>query len=125
MTDSNEKGVFMPLLKLQFSEELSVEKKESMHKRLCEIVSGIFSKPPSYIMVIIEKTDISMAGNSGNASFIELRSIGGITPKNTAAFAESVTRYVNAETGIPSDRIFINFSDIPGTLWGWNGSTFG
>jgi len=115
----------MPLLKLQLSEELSADEKESMHKRLCEIVASVFSKPAPYIMVVIEKADISMAGNSGRASFIELRSIGGITPKNTAAFAESVTHYINSETGIPADRIFINFTDIPGSLWGWNGSTFG
>jgi phenylpyruvate tautomerase len=113
----------MPLLKVQLTEVLSDEKKASMHTRLCEIVSNVFSKPASYIMVIIEQTDISMAGKCGNASFIELRSIGGITAKNTLAFTEVVTRYVNNETGIPAERIFINFSDIPGSLWGWNGST--
>lgn len=115
----------MPLLKIQLTEELSAEKKASMHTRLCEIVSNVFSKPVSYIMVIIEQADISMAGKCGNAAFIELRSIGGITSKNTGAFSEMVTHYVKNETGIPAERIYINFSDIPGSLWGWNGSTFG
>ncbi len=115
----------MPLLKLQLTEDLSDTKIESMHSGLCEIVSGVFSKPSSYIMIIVEKADISMAGKCGKAAFIELRSIGGITQKNTTAFAELVTRYVTSETGIPVDRIYINFSDIPGSLWGWNGSTFG
>jgi len=119
------KGIAMPLLKVQLTEELSGEKKSLMHTGLCEIVSKVLAKPVSYIMVIIEKTDISMAGQCGNASYIELRSIGGITSKNTAAITEMVTNYVNKETGIPSERIFINFSDIPGSLWGWNGSTFG
>jgi phenylpyruvate tautomerase PptA (4-oxalocrotonate tautomerase family) len=112
----------MPLLKVQLTEELSSEKKVSMHTRLCEIVSDVFSKPAPYIMVIIEKSDISMAGKCGKTSFIELRSIGGITEKNTAAFTEMVTHYISNETGIPAERIFINFSDIPGSLWGWNGS---
>ncbi|NLD94846.1 MAG: hypothetical protein GX639_19495 [Fibrobacter sp.] len=115
----------MPLLKVKLTEDLSAIKKEAMHSALCEIVAKVFSKPTSYIMILIEKADISMAGKCGNAAFIELRSIGGITQKNTTTFAESVTRYVTSETGIPADRIYINFSDIPGSLWGWNGSTFG
>jgi phenylpyruvate tautomerase len=114
----------MPLLKVQLTSALTAEKKSSMHTGLCEIVANVFSKPVSYIMVIIEQADISMAGKIGNASFIELRSIGGITADTTGKFSEVVCRYVNSETGIPADRIFINFSDVPGSHWGWNGSTF-
>ena len=26
--------------------------------------------------------------------------------------------------GIPIDRVFLNFADVPSNLWGWNGDTF-
>lgn len=115
----------MPLLKVQLTEALSAEKKVAMHNSLCEIVSNVLSKPSSYIMVIIEQADISMGSRCGKAAFIELRSIGGINPENVSSFTELVTGFIDKETGIPAERIFINVSDVPGALWGWNGSTFG
>jgi len=29
------------------------------------------------------------------------------------------------ETGIPVDRMYIEFSDAERSMWGWNASTFG
>ncbi|MFS8802740.1 phenylpyruvate tautomerase MIF-related protein, partial [Synechococcus sp. R60.2] len=32
---------------------------------------------------------------------------------------------IEARLGIPKKRIYIEFSDAKGYLWGWNGTTFG
>ncbi len=32
---------------------------------------------------------------------------------------------IEQHLGIPADRIYIGFEDVPGRLWGWNGGTFG
>jgi phenylpyruvate tautomerase len=32
---------------------------------------------------------------------------------------------IEAALGIPKKRIFIEFTEAKGYLWGWNGTTFG
>ena len=39
----------------------------------------------------------------------------------TAAFCD----LISARTGVPSNRIYIQFEDVQAASWGWDGRTFG
>jgi phenylpyruvate tautomerase PptA (4-oxalocrotonate tautomerase family) len=36
-----------------------------------------------------------------------------------------VCALIEQHLGIPAERTYIGFEDVPGRLWGWNGGTFG
>jgi phenylpyruvate tautomerase len=66
-----------------------------------------------------------MDGTLGNAAFVEIRSIGGLHADINRHLSEKICKMVNESLGIPQDRIYLNFTNVEGNRWGWNGSTFG
>ena len=39
--------------------------------------------------------------------------------------AKQISDFVNEKMGIPIDKIYISFEDVPASMWAWNGGTFG
>ena len=114
----------MPLLKLQVSENMEDEKKKIILSCLSRIVSDSLGKPENYVMIIIEQSSFLMAGNEGPAAFADIRSIGSINNRTTADLTQKLCRYLDELLGIPSDRVYINFTDVAAENWGYNGQTF-
>ena len=54
--------------------------------------------------------------------FLEIKSIGSLKPSE---MAKPISEFVNKKMGIPLNRIYISFEDVPPSLWAWNGRTFG
>ena len=53
--------------------------------------------------------------------FLEIKSIGSLIPSK---MVKPICNYLFKNIGIPIDRIYISFEDVPPTMWGWNGKTF-
>jgi len=58
----------------------------------------------------------------GPSCFVEIRSIGSLNPSE---MAKLISNFVYEKMGIPTERIYISFEDVPASLWAWNGRTFG
>ncbi|MGD1809635.1 phenylpyruvate tautomerase MIF-related protein [Dapis sp. BLCC M126] len=118
----------MPLIKVQTS--VYQPEKDKVERLLKSLSSGIakhFSKPESYVMTTFE-SDICMTfgGNSDEpACYMEIKSIGSMNPNQTKAMSQDFCQEINQVLGIPINRIYIEFSDAKGSMWGWNSSTFG
>ena len=54
--------------------------------------------------------------------FLEIRSIGSLNPSE---MAEPISDFIYEKMGIPKDKIYISFEDMPSSMWVWNGKTFG
>ena len=54
--------------------------------------------------------------------FLEIKSIGSLSPSE---MAKPISNFVWEKMGIPIDRIYIYFIDVPASFWSWNGRTFG
>jgi phenylpyruvate tautomerase PptA (4-oxalocrotonate tautomerase family) len=39
--------------------------------------------------------------------------------------SQQVCKLLNDSLGVPEDRVYLNFTDVEASNWGWNGSTFG
>jgi phenylpyruvate tautomerase PptA (4-oxalocrotonate tautomerase family) len=39
--------------------------------------------------------------------------------------AKPISNFVYEKMGIPLDKIYISFVDVPASMWAWNGKTFG
>jgi phenylpyruvate tautomerase len=114
----------MPYLKMTTSKSIDSEQKHNLLKSASKTVATELGKPEEYMMVSIE-SPISMlfAGTEEPAAFLELRSIG-LPEAKAAKLSKLLCGLVESQTEIRADRIYINFTDIKPSLWGWNAETF-
>jgi phenylpyruvate tautomerase len=115
----------MPLLKLETTVALPDEKKKTLLASLSQIVAGTISKPEQYVMVVVSPAAILMSGKPGESAFADIRSIGGLSDEVNRQLAQKIGDLLNESLGVPPDRIYLNFTDVPAGNWGWNGDTFG
>ena len=54
--------------------------------------------------------------------FLEIKSICSLNPSE---MAKLISDFVHEKMGIPIDKIYISFEDVPASIWAWNGRTFG
>jgi phenylpyruvate tautomerase PptA (4-oxalocrotonate tautomerase family) len=115
----------MPLVKIETSIVLSEEKRQGLLACLSKTVAEAIGKPEQYVMAAMSEADIQMSGTPGDAAFVDIRSIGGLTDDVIRTLAQKVCKLLADSLGIPANRIYLNFTDIAASHWGWNGSTFG
>jgi phenylpyruvate tautomerase PptA (4-oxalocrotonate tautomerase family) len=115
----------MPLLKLETTVALPDEKRKTLLAALSKVVAGTIGKPEQYVMVTISQSAILMSGKPGDAAFVDIRSIGGLSDDVNRKLSQQICKLLNESLGIEPARIYLNFTDIDALNWGWNGSTFG
>ncbi len=115
----------MPLLKLETTVIVTEEKRKTLLAALSKVVAGTIGKPEQYVMVTIGSAAILMSGKPGDAAYVEIRSIGGLSGDVNRKLSQQVCKLLNDSLGIPPDRVYLNFNDVEAGNWGWNGSTFG
>lgn len=83
-------------------------------------------KPEAYVMTALT-SDVAMtfAGTLEPACYIEIKSVGSFTPTQTTAMSQDFCETISEALGVPGNRIYIEFADAKGYLWGWNSKTFG
>jgi phenylpyruvate tautomerase PptA (4-oxalocrotonate tautomerase family) len=98
---------------------------ESLLKTLSASLAKHLGKPESYVMTAFD-SDVPMtfAGTTDPVCYIEIKSIGTMTPTQTKSMSQDFCQKINQSLGVPQNRIYIEFNDAKGSMWGWNGSTF-
>ena len=115
----------MPLLKLETTIPLSDEKRKALLVSLSRIVAGTIGKPEQYVMVVVNPAAILMSGKPGEAAFVDVRSIGGLSDAVNRQLTQNICNLLKDSLDVPPDRIYLNFTDVAADNWGWNGNTFG
>ena len=112
----------LPYLKVESNQE--VENKKDLIQKMSKFIAGELGKPESYVMVKLETdVNLSFGGSFDPAVFVELKSIG-LPESKTGKLSGKICEFIEEELSVSQDRIYINFFDISGSNWGWNGSTF-
>lgn len=117
----------MPLIKVQTSVS-SPDKTgvESLLQSLSASLAKHLGKPESYVMTAFEsEVSMTFAGTFEPVCYIEIKNIGTMNPNLTKAMSQDFCTEINQQLGVPKNRIYIEFADAKGYMWGWNGSTFG
>ncbi len=98
---------------------------ESLLKTLSASLAKHLGKPESYVMTAFD-SDVPMtfAGTTDPVCYIEIKSIGTMNPTQTKTMSQDFCQKINQSLGVPQNRIYIEFNDAKGSMWGWNGSTF-
>jgi phenylpyruvate tautomerase PptA (4-oxalocrotonate tautomerase family) len=111
----------MPYLKMQTNQ--NIEDRELI-KKLSAKIANELGKSESYVMVAFEsEVEMSFGGTKKPAAFIELKSIG-LKKSMTEGLSKMLCNFAKEELNIPKNRVYIEFIDAPGKMWGWNGGTF-
>jgi phenylpyruvate tautomerase PptA (4-oxalocrotonate tautomerase family) len=62
-------------------------------------------------------------GEDTALAYLQLKSIG-LPESSTASLSAVLCELVSDHLGVAADRTYIEFQDVPRSLWGWNGATF-
>ena len=114
----------MPLLRIQTNQSTSPDARQALLSKASELVAEQLGKPEQYVMVTMEP-DQSMlfAGSDAPLAFLELKSIG-LPESQTADLSNALCGLMQQELNIEQGRVYIEFTDAPRKMWGWNGATF-
>jgi phenylpyruvate tautomerase PptA (4-oxalocrotonate tautomerase family) len=99
---------------------------EGLLKILSAKLAQHLGKPESYVMTAFESNvAMTFAGTVEPVGYVEVKSIGSMSPAQTKAMSQDFCQVINEKLGVPANRIYIEFADAKGAMWGWNSSTFG
>jgi len=116
----------MPMVKVTAAVEADKEKKEELALELSALCARDTGKPERYVAVFVETgAAAAFGGELENAAFVEARGIGGMSPDVVGKLSSDICSAIESALGISGDKVYINFMDVPASMWGWNGSTFG
>src|SRR5208282_2006366 len=107
----------MPLLKLETTVALADDKKQALLASLSKIVAGTIGKPEQYVMVVIGPAAILMSGKPGDAAFVDVRSICGLSDAVNRQLSQKIGSLLKESLGVPPNRIYLNFTDVPAGNW--------
>lgn len=93
---------------------------------LTRLLATALDKPAAYVMVALApRAELSFAGDATTpALYAELKNVGTLSPERVAELSALLTSELAARLGVDPARIYIEFTNADGALWGWNGETF-
>ena len=115
----------MPLLKLETTVVLTDDQRKALLPSLSRILAETTGKPEDYVMITLSQSAILMSGKPGDAAFVDVRGLGGLSGDVNRRLSQKVCRLLNESLGVPQDRIYLNFTEVEASNWGWKGNTFG
>lgn len=114
----------MPFVKIETNHQLAAAATEALLAKSSKLMSEMLGKPEQYVMVSIKPGQQMMfGGNDDPTAFVQLKSIGLPLDKCTE-LSSRICQFLADEMGISADRVFIDFTDLERSMFGWNGKTF-
>jgi len=114
----------MPYFCIDTNQTQNIASTRVLMKKASAFIAELLGKPESYVMVSIKpETPLTFAGTDDPAAFVRLKSIG-LPRDRCTELSEKICGFIYQELGVPINRIFIDFKDLEGSLFGWNGKTF-
>ena len=114
----------MPYIKIESAAPISDQDKAALLKDASKELAGLLGKPESYVMTAYTGAGaMTFAGDDSPCAFLEVKSIG-LPQSATASLSKALCDLVSRYLGIPTSRVYIEFANAPGAMWGWDGRTF-
>jgi len=93
---------------------------------LSSLLAREIGKPESYVMTnLVPRTDMTFAGTFEPVCYAEVKNVGKFKAEQTERISGRLCDLLTQALGVQKSRIYIEFSDATGYLWGFNGGTFG
>ena len=107
---------------INVSTSVKVDDKKKLLEEISILVSSLTNKSKRFVMAKIEDNSQMYFEDETPCCFLEIKSIGSLNPSE---MAKPISNFVYEKMGIPIDKIYIFFEDVPASMWAWNGRTFG
>ena len=114
----------MPFLRIQTNQPLTDAEASTLAALASAVVAGQLGKPERYVMTSVESNPaMQFAGSTAPLAYLELKSIG-LPESLTADISRALCEMLASATGVEPERVYIEFTDAPRKMWGWNNGTF-
>ncbi len=91
-----------------------------------KLLAAELGKPERYVMVgLSPRLEMSFAGSRAPACYAELKNVGRLSHDQVVRLSGRLCDAIAQALSLPRDRIYIEFTNADGALWGFDGGTFG
>jgi phenylpyruvate tautomerase PptA (4-oxalocrotonate tautomerase family) len=115
----------MPLIKIETNATVPAQQQEALLAAVSQTLAAITHKAESHCQALLVPGAVLFAGKPGPSAFVDIRGIGGLHREVNAKLSAALATQLQQTLGVPADRLYINFTEIAATNWGWNGALFG
>ena len=107
---------------INVSTSAKIEDKKKLLEEISTLLSSLTNKSKRFVMAKLDYNPEMYFEDQSPCCFLEIKSIGSLNP---STMANPISNFINEKMGIPIDKIYISFEDVPASMWAWNGRTFG
>ena len=107
---------------INVSTSVKVDNKKKLLEEISILVSSLTNKSKRFVMARLDDNSEMYFEDESPCCFLEIKSIGSLNPSE---MAKPISNFIYEKIGIPIDKIYISFEDVPASMWAWNGKTFG
>ena len=107
---------------INVSTSAKIEDKKKLLEEISILVASLTNKSKRFVMAKLDDNLEMYFDDERPCCFLEIKSIGSLNPSE---MAKQISNFVYEKIGIPIDKIYISFEDVPASMWAWNGKTFG
>ena len=107
---------------INVSTSAKIEDKKKLLEEISILVSSLTNKSKRFVMAKLDDNCEMFFDDESLCCYLEIKSIGSLNPSE---MAKPICNFIYEKIGIPLDKIYISFEDVPATMWAWNGKTFG
>ena len=106
---------------INVSTSAKIEDKKKLLEEISILVSSLTNKSKRFVMAKLDNNSEMYFEDESPCCFLEIKSIGSLNPSE---MAKPISDFIYEKMGIPIDKIYVSFVDVPASMWGWNGRTF-
>jgi phenylpyruvate tautomerase PptA (4-oxalocrotonate tautomerase family) len=106
---------------INISTSVKIEDKKKLLEEISILIASLTNKSKRFVMAKLDDNSEMYFEDESLCCFLQIKSIGSLHPSE---MAKPISNFVFEKMGIPMDKIYISFEDIPASMWAWNGRTF-
>ena len=113
----------MPLALVYLGTKVSDNVKGEIAKEAMKILSEVIGKPIMYCSSQVCDSAGGFAANAEPSVFIDVKSVGGLQGKQKD-LSDRFCSLIESKTSVKGDKVYLNFTELTGSMWGYNHKTF-
>jgi phenylpyruvate tautomerase len=114
----------MPYFKIETNKTLDASEADDFAGEASSFACLLLGKPEKYMMAsVCHSAALIFSGSKEPAAYVELKSIG-LQETDCKKYSKAICEFLESNLKIQPDRVYIDFKDIDGGMFGWNKATF-